>query len=382
MPPASRTEAAPPRRDIGVFPRFREPMTWSIADRCFVMACLFVTSSVPFFFVIGGGRADPAAARIFCAGTIAVDTIWVALAAIALVLRRKSPKSAVLEHATVQLIAASLSSAVWMLGLVTTPMPLALLGSLVVGLLLFRRRAVLAASFTATVLLVGASVLTELEIIPYAPLFPAVPVASGRIATWWHIDMLLIVLVTIALVLGIFLYVLRRLRAREAELERLSRTDPLTGALNRRQFVNAFERELARAARHDAPLSVVIFDLDHFKSINDRFGHLIGDAVLIATAKAIGEELRVEDTLARYGGEEFVMLLPSTDSDGARAVAERCRARLEASPVVASGHAVRVTASFGIASRKGSPRAEELLRVADEALYTAKREGRNRVVAA
>ena len=154
--------------------------------------------------------------------------------------------------------------------------------------------------------------------------------------------------------------------------------------MNRREFVATFERELARSNRYGQPLSVVIVDLDHFKKINDRHGHLAGDAVLMAASGMLGQELRAEDSLARYGGEEFVLLLPATDGEGARAVAERCRARLASTPIVADGASVSLTASFGVASRApgDAARAEELLRIADDALYRAKKAGRNRVVAA
>ncbi len=376
----------------GLLPRLREPMTWTSVDRCFVMACLFVVTSIPFVVSIAlaqsdpGMRAlhDPVVALVFERATLAVDVVWLAIAATAVAIRRRTRRSTVLEHLTVQLIAVSLAVASWTMGLVTTPFALALLGALVVGLLLFRRRAVLLGALTSGVLLLGASIATMLGLVRYAPLYRRVPLEDGRIATWWHIEMLLIVVLTISLVVGIFLYVLARLRDREANLARLSKIDPLTGAMNRRQFVATFERELARSERHRHCLAIVIVDLDHFKNINDRHGHLTGDAVLVAASAALAQELRAEDALARYGGEEFVLLLPATDGEGARAVAERCRLRLAETPIVANGASVSLTASFGVVARApGDPaRPEDLLRAADEALYRAKREGRNRVVAA
>lgn len=376
----------------GLLPRLREPMTWTSVDRCFVMACLFVVTSIPFVVSIALAQSDPemralhdpGVALLFERATLAVDVVWLAIAATAVAIRRRMRRSAVLEHLTVQLIAVSLAVASWTMGLVTTPFALALLGALVVGLLLFRRRAVLLGALTSGVLLLGASIATMLGLVRYAPLYRGVPLEDGRIATWWHIEMLLIVVLTITLVVGIFLYVLARLRDREANLARLSKIDPLTGAMNRRQFVATFERELARSERHRHCLAIVIVDLDHFKNINDRHGHLTGDAVLVAASAALAQELRTEDALARYGGEEFVLLLPATDGEGARAVAERCRVRLAETPIVANGASVLLTASFGVVARAaGDPaRPEDLLRAADEALYRAKREGRNRVVAA
>ncbi len=384
----------PRERDapLGLFLRVREPMTWTSVDRCFVMACLFVVTSVPFVISVAMGRSDADmrelhdldVALLFQRAALTVDVIWIVIAAIAVAIRRKTRRSAILEHLTVQLIAVSLAIASSTMGLVTTPFALALLGALVVGLLLFRRRTVLLGGLTSAVLLIGASIATLGGWVRYAPLYRDIPLQDGRIATWWHVEMLLVVVITITLVIGIFMYVLARLRDREAHLAKLSKLDPLTSAMNRREFVATFERELARSDRHRHALSIVIVDIDHFKKINDRHGHLAGDAVLMAACATLGQELRTEDSLARYGGEEFVLLLPATDGEGARAVGERCRTRLAATPIVAEGASVSLTASFGVASRApGDPaRAEELLRVADDALYRAKKAGRNRVVAA
>jgi diguanylate cyclase (GGDEF)-like protein len=235
---------------------------------------------------------------------------------------------------------------------------------------------------TCSAIAIGTAVAAHVGWMPYGPLFRTIPVEGGRIAPFFHFEMMLIVVVTVILVLGVFLFVLGRLRDREKHLEMLSKTDPLTGITNRREFFEALEREIARADRRRAPLAVAILDLDHFKAINDRHGHLAGDAILVAAAGMLAGELRRQDVLARWGGEEFVLLLPDTDADGARIVAERCRARLQAAPVDFEGTAVEVTASFGVAARPTGPAAasgEALVRAADEALYRAKREGRNRV---
>ena len=388
-PRTVREPAAPP---VGFFPRLGDPMSWTSVDRCFVMSCLFIMASVPFVVFVTLGRTDedmqkvhdPIVALAFGRAAVAVDVAWLALATIAVAIRRRTRRSAALEHVTVQLIAATLSVACWVMGLFTTPFALALLGALVVGFLLFRRSTVLFAATTATLLLLGASLATHLGVLPYAPLYRGVPMHEGHIAGWWHLEMLLLVLVDIVVVLGIFLFVLGRLRDREANLERLSRTDPLTGATNRRELMTTFDRELARADRKREPIAVVMCDLDHFKAINDKHGHLAGDAVLVAAAERLAKELRAADALARYGGEEFVLLLPSTDAEGARVVAERCRRRLAESPIEAEGVEIAVTASFGVAARDAgaSRSAEELLRDADEALYRAKRAGRDRVEAA
>jgi diguanylate cyclase (GGDEF)-like protein len=176
-----------------------------------------------------------------------------------------------------------------------------------------------------------------------------------------------------------------RLRSRQALLRRLATCDLQTGALNHQRLLELLEEELARAARYGRPLSFVMVDLDRFKRVNDRHGHQAGDHVLTAVAHAIGASLRSQDRLGRYGGEEFGLILPETGAGAARAVAERCRRRIEATPLVApDGRPLRVTASLGCASypAPGIASAARLVAAADRALYRAKAAGRNRVAVA
>lgn len=165
------------------------------------------------------------------------------------------------------------------------------------------------------------------------------------------------------------------------EAERMALTDPLTGVPNRRALGRSLDKELERARRYHRPVSVVMCDLDHFKSVNDRYGHLDGDRVLIEAARRIGTVIRCDvDVLARFGGEEFVVILPETDGAGAVVVAEKiCRAMRSAD--FPAGDGIRLTVSAGVASVLGDgPTTDELLHAADLALYRAKQEGRDRVV--
>ncbi len=165
------------------------------------------------------------------------------------------------------------------------------------------------------------------------------------------------------------------------ELERLANTDTLTGLSNRRHFTSTLEAELRRALRHERPLSLIVLDLDRFKQVNDRFGHGMGDRVLVSAARAIEEVVREVDLVGRLGGEEFAVLVPETDLNGAFRLAERIRAGIAAAGVPdPRGQALRVTASLGVATLgvSGSD-ADTLLLAADNALYEAKGNGRNRV---
>jgi len=175
-----------------------------------------------------------------------------------------------------------------------------------------------------------------------------------------------------------------RLALAEARIREMAITDELTGLRNRRHIHARLDEELVRARRSGRPLSVAMFDVDHFKRVNDRHGHDAGDAVLRAVAAMAQRACRASDLLARYGGEEFLAVLPETDADAAGGIAERLRAWLEAMRVDHGGAAITVTASFGVATldpaSPGPADGAALLKRADEALYRAKGAGRNRVV--
>ena len=174
------------------------------------------------------------------------------------------------------------------------------------------------------------------------------------------------------------------LEAKAKSLEHEARRDGLTGLFNRAYFDHAFAQKVSQAKSDRAPLSVILFDIDHFKNVNDTYGHQAGDKVLAGVAQALGGRMRPTDVTARYGGEEFVLLLPNTDAPGAAIVAERLRRRVaEAVHEIGGGSVLRVTVSAGHATLEpGSPAtAEMVLASADGGLYAAKRNGRNLVVA-
>jgi diguanylate cyclase (GGDEF)-like protein len=169
----------------------------------------------------------------------------------------------------------------------------------------------------------------------------------------------------------------------ELEQRTKAQTDPLTGALNRRAFMSRGERLLSRHAHDRAPLCVLFLDLDHFKSLNDRFGHSGGDDVLMRFVELVSVSIRPTDFLFRIGGEEFCCLLPYTGLEQAQRVAERIRQQFETATVDVAGVPVKATVSLGIASTETFGYNLDLLtRRADMAVYAAKRAGRNRVVIA
>lgn len=173
-----------------------------------------------------------------------------------------------------------------------------------------------------------------------------------------------------------------RIEKDQAVLAELATRDALTGLLNRREFLRMLREEIDRSRRYGRPCSLLVLDIDHFKTVNDSWGHPAGDAVLRAVAHTILNATRPTDRAARYGGEEFAVLLPETGVEGALALAERMRAAIAAKPaVIREDRSIEVTASIGLAAQPDDGQdAESLISCADKALYRAKECGRNTVV--
>lgn len=170
------------------------------------------------------------------------------------------------------------------------------------------------------------------------------------------------------------------IEAREALREQATH-DPLTGLWNHEEILRIMERELSRAEREGGSVSVVMADLDHFKKVNDSYGHMAGDAVLRLTSRTMLSMMRGYDSIGRYGGEEFLIVLPGCDREGAAAFAERLRLRIECDAIDVPEGMIRVTSSLGVVTfSKGQERdMTALVKSADSALYRAKGKGRNRV---
>lgn len=184
----------------------------------------------------------------------------------------------------------------------------------------------------------------------------------------------------VATSLGLMWIEVRRM---EADLQRTAVTDGLTGLLNRRGMSSRFEQVLSMARRESEPFSLLLFDLDHFKRVNDEYGHLAGDTVLHETARLLGDGKRNEDVLGRVGGEEFLLLLHDKDARKAREMAERLRKLVSGNVVDTTAGEVTVTVSAGIATFPGDGESwDRLFSAADRRLYLAKQQGRNRVVEA
>jgi diguanylate cyclase (GGDEF)-like protein len=166
----------------------------------------------------------------------------------------------------------------------------------------------------------------------------------------------------------------------ELELRLLASTDSLTGAMSRRAFDEQTNREIDRANRYERKLSCALIELDHFKSINDTYGHSVGDRVLQCVVTMLKAELRTSEFIGRIGGEEFAVIFPETPFATALEIAERMRKKLASTPIDVARRHISVTASIGVADCSGSKESDYLLHRADMAMYKAKANGRNRVV--
>ena len=266
-------------------------------------------------------------------------------------------------------------------GLHDTPVPMLILNVLVFSRGLFAWREVRWSLGLCVLLVVASEWLTGAGHLPYAPLLAQPVFTGGGLHPWWSVWVrVLFVLAAVLMSLVLFCLAVAVARRRQ-ELETLVSTDALTGLANRREFMTRLAREAHRQARGGRPASIVLFDVDHFKQVNDRWGHPVGDQVLSRIGALLRAHTRDQvDTAARYGGEEFVLLLPDTDVDGACLVAEKIAVRLREAWFDADGQRFQVTQSVGVAQVVEGD-VDLALRVADRNLYRAKQAGRDRMVA-
>lgn len=234
-----------------------------------------------------------------------------------------------------------------------------------VGLVLFERKIVYVMLVPATCFLIVSGYLSFIDVIPYAPIFQI----DGQLFLngFWLLSMLYFVIPILITCLILFEILLSQWRHRERLIQHLSQIDPLTNTFNRRRISQSLEYLHQQDPQN--PYAVILLDLDHFKSINDQFGHHMGDTVLIAVSQKLGLHLRESDVVGRFGGEEFILILKQSSALKARQIAERCRAAIEDLVIQnEDGRAIRITASFGIALATDKLKPQQLLDQADKAL--------------
>lgn len=364
---------------------------WKDADKVLLCSALTLPFAFGWVLRLHQIRSDPAASpyvnRAFL--SIQIPFQWtqalghVLLVLLALFMRRRAERRLPwLVHAEIQFWILCMSVSLYIVGPFTTPFSILLLALPVIGYLLFEPRQMHYGLVTMALGSGAAIVLPQLGVLPYAPFLARAPFENGQLHPAWIGAFGVPSIFVSIVVLLIHTSLMRQLRERQAELEHLSTTDALTGLSNRKLFFDRIDEELARARRHAHPLCVLMLDADHFKAINDTFGHAVGDEVLRRLGARIRLDLRTGDLAARYGGEELAFILPVTDAAEAAAVAERLLAVARTIRFGDPGAERSLTVSVGVAELGADESASTLLARADAALYQAKRGGRDRYVVA
>lgn len=310
--------------------------------------------------------------------------IMLSLGLLGTALRKQDQEPSWYVHTAIQLYGLANIVILYYLGIFSLGAGVALAGGPIAGVLLFPRRPIFLA------LAAGLSVMgiifsfTILGIIPYAPI-TSTP-GTEHMNFSWLLVVSGLVIPHLIILLSTSMASINRWQEREDKVRYLSSTDVLTQVSNRRHLIEQFEVELSRARRDQSPLSILMVDLDHFKLVNDNYGHQAGDVALQVSANILKTAIRNTDLLGRYGGEEFCIVLPDADLETALRTAERCRKNIESADIQAGDEHIKLTASFGLATvtadkiNEPSAKLDSLLRQADKALYKAKEQGRNRVV--
>ncbi len=360
-----------------------------VASRCTVFAVL----SLPMCFILWGlqayALAHPEAGAFYRPGALLMAQqaltaliVWLAtVVVLAWNLRRHDCDARWLAQWTIMPTFVIFLLLAIGHGLKDTPMGMVLIQALVVARALFSLRTIRPTLVLVVALMVAGDLLVTAGLLDYAPLLTA-PVFNGEdLAGWWAVWLRVMFQAAVLPFTAMLFFAFYTLRRQRKELESLVRTDALTGLSNRREFMNQLEIESHRHARSGRPFCLVVCDVDHFKKVNDSWGHPVGDMVLAQLGDILQSSTRDQiDTAARLGGEEFVLLLPDTSLDGAHRVASKIAGSLREHAFQAEGVSFRVTQSIGITEVHGG-QGERALRIADQNLYTAKRAGRDQVVA-
>lgn len=368
--------------------RLAAALEWSAVDKSLILIALLIP--LYFQYILWSlyvlNRADrDMLVHVDVVHKFMIVEAWVILvgigiALIGLMLRRRWPNLQLFQYVALQFYALSLVLMSYSIGTLSFCSGVVLLGGPIFGFILHDRLPVWLAFITALIAIVGLSYASVLGYLPYAPVRMA---SSDPVSDLFWMNSTLFFAAPFLIFLTLMAdQMLAWWRVREERIHQLSRTDALTNLHNRRSILELLEQELTRLRRKPAPLSVVILDLDHFKKVNDTWGHPMGDRVLQIAARVLRESVREGDHVGRYGGEEFMLILPDTDLAEAMIVLERCRQQLIAAEVVTDDQdRLQITASFGLVCQDRTPllASQQLIQHADEALYAAKANGRNRI---
>ncbi|HET8706041.1 MAG TPA: GGDEF domain-containing protein, partial [Pseudomonadales bacterium] len=386
--PADKTSASPIRF---WHPRLSAVLEWSPLTKSMLvlgwLTATLVGSNLWLSYLLQSNGADiirPDIATRLQWSNSALLTMTLTLIVFGYSMRRRMTHAKLFLHLVLQLYGLTMLTITFTCGLLSMATGLMLITSPLMGLILFEPVVVWWGFGTAMTAMVALAYASALGWLPYAPLLVDDATRYTMHTPFWMVSNYVFLLLQLTVMLLFADHLLTRRREREAHVQRLSRTDALTNVHNRRSILNLLAKEVARTLHHGPPLAVVLLDLDHFKRINDTWGHQAGDLVLSEAAAVLSQTVRQSDAVGRYGGEEFLLLLTDTSLEGAKALVERCRVRLAETRIdTGHGDSFSFSASFGIASNEHclGLTSSALLKAADTALYRAKQNGRNRVEA-
>ena len=392
MAAQQKNNSLPPLTDGSLKHRWvANPLDWPQIDRMILLALLVLLSPVGFggtllgvYLVSPGWLVRPVAILLlFLYGFHIMALLYFLLAAFRR--RKREPHWPIMETFVIDSYIAITFVETWLSGTHFTAGPLLIVLGVGITSSLADIYKLRRAYFISCGVMAVFVVMELTGKFRYAPLLTRPPFNSdgSPLPTWFVLQVSLVVVLLAILYISIIST--KRWGIRENRYREMSTIDGLTGLTNRRTFIERSEKELFRAQRIPSThMACIMVDIDHFKSINDTYGHPVGDAVLVKIATILLENARQYDEVGRYGGEEFAVLLPSTRLTSAVKVAERQRIRIADAEIVVEDKKIQVTASFGVACypADGIRNINELLKAADAALYDAKQSGRNRVVAA
>ncbi|MEE2729975.1 MAG: GGDEF domain-containing protein [Pseudomonadota bacterium] len=370
-----------------------DPLEWSAARKAALLLWMYLFDQVFYLlFVLAAQKIDAMAPWFDLAQVAYHSVFYVWLTALTIVLLmvaqlapRRYQDNVLYEYMGCLYFGLTHVYYGYCVGLMSIPVGVVLVGAPVVGFILLNRWPVAIAFGTSLLLLFALSAATDAGWLPYAPVARNMMGPDGNMATVWVISYWTLAMPHILFIFALAYYVLQRWRMREQEVTLLSRTDALTGLVNRRHIMSLLELEVADCAAKQLPLSIVMVDLDHFKRINDEWGHDVGDRALVSAAEALCRAVRQHDHVGRYGGEEFLVVLPGLDAAQAKLLAERVRGAIAAVELtLPNGAEISLSASLGMSCNAVSEpiTVDRLIKQADLALYQAKDAGRDRLVIA